>query len=222
MFISIIFMLLILVFLISSILSLIFPTKFASYLPKAVLPRQTRLAVFSRYFILMVISFLALIAVIPKDSIDNETYSMGNNEVTKTENSITVTESTPKDLSVQETTEPHSVVKINDKPKPKTEVEIEAEIAELKQDFSKLFDELMGFKDNKKFHEFGFGQGGAYSSWLEQVRSMDKKYKGMLQIQTGLLFGELAQVGLDYMRSKGTETEYTSFTVPNMQKALGR
>lgn len=43
----------------------------------------------------------------------------------------------------------------------------------------------------------GLAQGGPYSSWLVRVNA------------AGL--GDLRQMGMDYMRSKGQETEYTLY-----------
>ena len=52
-------------------------------------------------------------------------------------------------------------------------------------------------KAKKIFMRRGLAQGGPYSSWLVRVNA------------AGL--GDLRQMGMDYMRSKGQETEYTLY-----------
>ena len=64
-------------------------------------------------------------------------------------------------------------------------------------EFTTLYKELLAFKGKKDFHAQGFGAGGPYSSWLVRVNA------------AGL--GDLRQMGMDYMRSKGQETEYTLY-----------
>lgn len=125
-------------------------------------------------------------------------------------NDITITENTPQ-------------------VKPKTDAEIEAEIAELKveismatKEFISLHDQLTGFRYNSNFHRVGFGEGGAYYSWLEKVRSAQEKFSNPAQLQSGLIFGELAQMGLEYMRNQGNDTDITLFFLPDMKKAMGR
>lgn len=243
-----IFMLFSFMLFIVSLLSIIFPNTFANFLPKKILPKQTRLFVFSRYFVFSVVCLIVTVIVMPKKdkepiiatssenvAVVEQQEPSKNNKLQKdspADNSDefvikgNLADDNPATVEKEEPAQSARVVEniMQEIKKPIQNTQddkVSADVEELKATFASLFDELMGFKNNKNFHKYGFGQGGAYYSWLERVRAADNKYKGITQIQTGLFFGELAQVGLDYMRSKGTETEYTSFTVPTMRKALG-
>jgi hypothetical protein len=76
-------------------------------------------------------------------------------------------------------------------------------------EFKSLYGELSGFKNDADFKKFGFGKGGKYSEWLEKVREFKKNPDSKLLLRKGVLIGELEQLGMAYVGSKGKETEVT-------------
>lgn len=73
----------------------------------------------------------------------------------------------------------------------------EEQHAPAKDTFATLYQELLDFKDEKDFHDIGFTIGGPYNSWLVRVNAAN--------------LGDLRQMGMDYMRNKGQETEFTQY-----------
>jgi hypothetical protein len=76
-------------------------------------------------------------------------------------------------------------------------------------EFKILYGELCGFKNDADFKNFGFGKGGKYSEWLEKVREFKQNPNSKLLLKKGVLIGELEQLGMVYIGSKGKETEVT-------------
>ena len=76
-------------------------------------------------------------------------------------------------------------------------------------EFKSLYGELNGFKNEADFKKFGFGKGGKYSEWLEKVREFKQNPDSKLLLKKGVLIGELEQLGMAYVSSKGKETEVT-------------
>jgi hypothetical protein len=74
-----------------------------------------------------------------------------------------------------------------------------------------LYQELISFKDHRRFHEMGFGAGNKEANgWLKKVQRLNDKlspqsYPFLLCAATGYL----RQLGMDYMRSKGLENKDT-------------
>lgn len=84
-----------------------------------------------------------------------------------------------------------------------------------------LYLQLMNFKDKSDFHAFGFGAGGPYNKWLEEIEKLESNPNAnLLLLREGLVVGDLKMLGLEYVNSKGKETEYTRFIVPEIKKAL--
>ncbi|EDP95880.1 hypothetical protein U8527_12190 [Kordia algicida OT-1] len=75
--------------------------------------------------------------------------------------------------------------------------------------FKSLYRELNEFKNDADFKKFGFGKGGKYNEWLENVREFKQKPDSKLLLKKGVLMGELEQLGMTYANSKGKETEVT-------------
>lgn len=76
-------------------------------------------------------------------------------------------------------------------------------------EFKSLYGELSEFKNDADFKKFGFGKGGKYSEWLEKVREFKQNPDSKLLLKKGVLIGELEQLGMAYVSSKGKETEVT-------------
>ena len=79
------------------------------------------------------------------------------------------------------------------------------------QEFKTLYNELLVFKDNPDFIKFGFGAGGPYNKWLLSVKRLKVNPDSKLLLKKGIVPGELEQLGLEYVNSKGEETETTIF-----------
>lgn len=82
-------------------------------------------------------------------------------------------------------------------------------IEQLFAEFKSLYQELLDFKDKGDFKQYGFGEGGPYNKWLKKVEELKNSPDSKLLLQKGVLIGELEQLGLAYVSSKGQETEVT-------------
>ncbi|MFT6128283.1 MAG: hypothetical protein ACJAVA_002784 [Flavobacteriaceae bacterium] len=76
-------------------------------------------------------------------------------------------------------------------------------------EFKTLYSELLEFKDKSDFKKYGFGQGGQYHKWLTKVKDLKENPDSKLLLQKKVVAGELEQLGLAYVSSKGKETEVT-------------
>ena len=97
----------------------------------------------------------------------------------------------------------------------------EAATAALKKSVCELLEQLLKFKDEPKFKEYGFGTGGPYNKWLKSVEALrDSTPTGQhpipLLVRTAP--GDLLMMGMDYMR-KG-ETDYTRQMLPELKKTI--
>jgi len=79
-------------------------------------------------------------------------------------------------------------------------------------EFETLYLELIEFKEDVAFREIGFGKGGKYSEWMRKLDEFATNIENVdLLFKRGLLLEELRQVGLEYARSEGKETEMTLY-----------
>lgn len=83
-----------------------------------------------------------------------------------------------------------------------------------------LYLQLKDFKDKSDFHIMGFGVGGPYNNWMIKIEELEKDPNANLLMEEGVVVGDLKMLGLEYMKSKGKETEYTQFIVPEIERAL--
>lgn len=75
-----------------------------------------------------------------------------------------------------------------------------------------LYAQLMQFKDDPKFHQFGFGAGLPYAhQWLQNVKEVDShmSLKKGYSLSLASSAGYLQQLGMEYMRSSGQENQLT-------------
>ena len=78
------------------------------------------------------------------------------------------------------------------------------------------YHELLSFKDDPDFHFYCYARGGPYSAWVERGKAIkEKEDMGILAI-TGILSGELWQMGLNYCQNQGQETEHTEWLKERM------
>lgn len=77
-------------------------------------------------------------------------------------------------------------------------------------EITSLFDDLQNFKDEKTFHEYGFGSAGPYSWWFERVDELNNSpHAKEILLNYGFAIGDLQMLGLEYVKSRGAETEYS-------------
>jgi len=75
------------------------------------------------------------------------------------------------------------------------------------QEARDLYFQLVVFKDKSDFHAFGFGAGGPYNNWMKEIEKLESNPNANLLLEEGLVVGDLKMLGLEYMNSKGKETE---------------
>ena len=78
-------------------------------------------------------------------------------------------------------------------------------------EFQELYKELLSFKNEADFHSYGFGRGGEYNRWLTSFEEASKEDCKILLIEYGFVFNELKALGLEYLKTKGKENDYTRF-----------
>lgn len=85
--------------------------------------------------------------------------------------------------------------------------------------FSKaMYLELIGFKDDAEFHARGFSKAQpitTYSQWQEALNAardkMTDEQKRLLAVQHCFSIEDIAALAIEYMNSKGKETDITKY-----------
>ncbi len=98
----------------------------------------------------------------------------------------------------------------------------DAEIAALKRNLCVYLEQLLAFKNDRAFREYGFGIGGPYNKWLkgvEGLRAAQPKGSHSIPLVLRAAPGDLVTLGMDFMR-KG-ETDYTRQMLPELKEAIG-
>lgn len=103
-----------------------------------------------------------------------------------------------------------------------TEIELKKELKIAKTNFSKLFKELLAFKNKSDFHENGFAKNSKYNRWLTDVQKLKDTPTEKVLFKLGLLPGDLEMLGNEYMNSKGKETEYSIWTKKTINEGLNK
>lgn len=67
----------------------------------------------------------------------------------------------------------------------------------------------MEFKDEEDFKKSGFAENGPYYAWFKEVEKLENNADSKLLLQKGVVAGELKSLGMEYVNSKGQETEVT-------------
>jgi hypothetical protein len=83
------------------------------------------------------------------------------------------------------------------------------ELKEAKEKMRALFNELIGFKNESEFQRNGFAVGSKYNLWLKKVQELKNSRTEELVINLGFVPGDLEMLGLEYVKTKGKETEYS-------------
>ena len=108
---------------------------------------------------------------------------------------------------------------------PKTEVQkkpefSQDEINKYKLEVKKSYDELIEFKDKSDFHKFGFGKGGEYNAWLTNIQNLMNNPMAKKLLSERIVVGEIQSMGMEYVKSKGKETESTKIFRNDLEKAF--
>ncbi len=78
------------------------------------------------------------------------------------------------------------------------------------QELKALYGELQEFKDNPKFHQVGFGTCCRFNNWMVKIKAIRSKKTGIKILrELGFLPGDLLQLGMEYMKSRGRPTRYS-------------
>ena len=80
------------------------------------------------------------------------------------------------------------------------------------------YKELMSFKNKSEFHEYGFGIGSKYNKWMKEVEGLRNFNKNNNELN--IAFGDLLQLGLEYMSTKGQESNITKLYIESYNELL--
>ncbi len=83
------------------------------------------------------------------------------------------------------------------------------EARKARKEFENLFNELILIKDREDFIKYGFAIGGPYNDWLTRAENLEKKYDPKILLDRGIVIRDLQILGLQYVSSKGKETDVT-------------
>jgi len=106
------------------------------------------------------------------------------------------------------------------KSKPKTESVIQKPVVnnnsitikqsdDIIQTFKQLHVELLEFKSTKEFKVYGLNSPSPYADWIVKVNDLKTHQNVNDLIEKGIVPTDLQQLALEYLSSKGKETEYT-------------
>ena len=100
------------------------------------------------------------------------------------------------------------------KEQSKTEITVKIEqksedFRKVQFEFKKLYNELLEFKSSGDFVKSGFSQEGNYNKWLKDVEALNKNPNAELLLDNSLIVGDLLNLGMAYVNSKGKETTVT-------------
>ena len=89
--------------------------------------------------------------------------------------------------------------------------------------YKSLYDELIEFKDDEDFKQFGFSKS-KYSAWLTkvlvQIGEKENERLKQFSLERRIFFGDLHSLGLNYVTSQGEETKQTREEQKKIYRAL--
>jgi len=90
------------------------------------------------------------------------------------------------------------------------------------EDLKPLYLELLEFKDTTEFKKLGFAPASPHHDWLDRVNEFrnDKKSNQDLYFAHGFGAGDLSGLGLEYVTSKGVETDHSRYLREKMDAAF--
>ena len=83
-----------------------------------------------------------------------------------------------------------------------------------------LYLELMSFKDDSLFHKVGFASESKYSNWLDRVGKLNEDSRSKGLVKKGIPLEDLRNLGLEYFKSGGKETSFSSFANGQFRRAF--
>ncbi len=78
------------------------------------------------------------------------------------------------------------------------------------------------FKGSYSFEFYGFAVAGPHNQWLKRVEVLSNDDYADLLISKGFVAVDLVQLGMAYVGSKGSETEYTRSINKTIKSGLKR
>ena len=81
-----------------------------------------------------------------------------------------------------------------------------------------VYNELLTFKNEPWFHFYCYAISSPAAGWAEYVEEMRGDQYRNVSSETGVLPGEIRQMGFDYCKSQGNETDLTVQFKKNMKK----
>lgn len=78
--------------------------------------------------------------------------------------------------------------------------------------------ELDSFKSDPAFYQYGFGRGASFSSWQQSIDA--KRQANEFDFLEEVAVGELDMLGLEYIKTKGRENDYTRHVRREISKAI--
>lgn len=78
--------------------------------------------------------------------------------------------------------------------------------------------ELDSFKYDSRFRSFGFGTAGPFNSWMKSLEAK-RKAPGFSYLER-VAAGDLQMLGLEYLKTKGRDNEYTRFARQQITQAM--
>ena len=127
--------------------------------------------------------------------------------------------------TVQAPAEPKAVAPIEE-PRGLTDEELDAYADTLKLKVCVLIDEMLEIRSTSEFIERGVGVGGPHNAWYKRLESLarEKKPQGarkQIPLAVKSAAGDLQQVVLAYVFSKGQETKFTKTQLPEIMRGVG-
>jgi len=83
-----------------------------------------------------------------------------------------------------------------------------------------LYKELLVFRKKSDFHTYGFGIGYKYNKWLTSLKALENEPESREFLKRGFCVGDIQTLGMEYLESKGKETEYSKYIRKILDKEL--
>ncbi len=93
-------------------------------------------------------------------------------------------------------------------------------LSDLKEEVRRLYNSLLSFKDDQYFHAYGFGIGYKYNQWLIDVEKLEDKSRQNELFFSDFSVGDLKGLGLEYLKTKGRESDYTKWARSRIERGL--
>lgn len=94
--------------------------------------------------------------------------------------------------------------------------------ASVRKEAERLYMELREMRHNPEFHAKGFGEGGSFRQWYLELEALKMKAPVDPELLTLDLFvGDLYTVAVEWMRSKGQDTEASLFFSSKWDRVCG-